>query len=127
MDASTDFLLDLALRGGPVGVVLAVVILGVGFFARGSIRAKMGGVNRAVDENSPDAEILYRLDDIQKRVAEVEHELEDRPTREDYHGLKLGMTQLGGRIDVQQESIKTIKASVLRIEDFLLNYDNGKA
>lgn len=123
---ATDILLDLVSRGGPVGLILAILILVVGYFIRGKVFSMFGGQTSDERESHPENEFNQKLDSIESKVKEIEHEMQSRPNRNDYHNLQLSVTKINGRIDRQVDALNRIEGSVIRMEDFLLNYDNRK-
>lgn len=122
---SEDFLIDLALQGGPIGIVVAVAVLGIGYFLRGKVATIFSDKSKIVATGEL-KEIGQRLDQIDSRVQEVERDVQNRPTRDEFHQLQLQLTKMGGRIELSNSSITVIRSAVTRIEDFMLNYSDRK-
>ena len=120
-----DFLIDLALQGGPIGIVVTIAVVGIGYFLRGRNWSIFSDKSKIVATGELQ-EIGKRLDHIDNRVQEVERDIQNRPTRGEFHQLQIAMTKLGGRIDGVNGSLTRIDKAVTRIEDFMLNHSDRR-
>ncbi|MBZ9678911.1 DUF2730 family protein [Mesorhizobium sp. ES1-1] len=59
------------------------------------------------------------LSAIEKRLATVENDITNRPTREEMHRLELSFTRLEGEVRSQGMTIQSTAAAIGRIEDYM--------
>lgn len=67
------------------------------------------------------------IDDVAKRLAEVEGSIRAMPSTESFHKLELSVIEMKGGMRVIEEQMKPVAVSVRRIEQFLLEPQMKKA
>lgn len=119
---NSKLLIDLIKDGGPMGIFVAIAVAVFGLYLRATASSgKAKGPPRTAPEEL--SRIADKVSNIDSRLAEVEHDLENRPTRDEMHQLQLTMTRMGGKIDLLQSITTGTGAAVTRIEDHLLAID----
>lgn len=59
------------------------------------------------------------ISEIKERLAAVENDITNRPTREEMHRLELSFTRLEGEVRSQGMTIQSTAAAIGRIEDYM--------
>lgn len=110
-----------ALAGGVVATILVTVTLlkALGVTAQIGDKAALVPDSRMTDLATGVDDIKEKLSTIEGRVREVEHELSNRPTREEIHRLELSFTRLEGRLESQAATIQSTANAIGRIEDYM--------
>lgn len=116
-----EILLGLLAKGGPLGTLIAMLIsvLAIGVLARQKGWLSIGDKTRVVDHDDLSS-INSKLGGIDKRLTDVEHDLKNRPTREEVHNLDISVTKLDGRMDGIERVTNATNHAVNRIEEHLL-------
>ncbi|MDD9910199.1 MAG: hypothetical protein OXR62_10955 [Ahrensia sp.] len=114
-------------KGGPFGLILLamMILVAFGLWLRQRNLLSLGDKTRVVNRDEL-SQINRRLGDIDgslrvvdKRLTEVEHDIETRPSRKEFHDLEKGFVRLEtGFLSVARE-VKQTRASVSRIEDHM--------
>ena len=109
-----------------LGAAVAVIVILLGVIGKMFGFTAIGDKSKLVDDTKIDKlnngmeAIGARLETIERRITTVEHDVEARPTRQEIHALDLSMAKLDGRMGVFEAEIKAVRATVNRIDDFLL-------
>lgn len=128
-----DQMMTLALEQAPAvgaGVIFTVFALGAIFKALGfSVigdkaqvvdSTKMKSVSIGVDV------VREQLGEIEKRLGAVEHDLQNRPTKDDHHRLELAFTRLEGEVRSSAMTMQATANAVSRIEDYMYTAAAGQ-
>ena len=129
---STSFLnWEAIVQLGQIAGPLGLVIIALGFFVMWFVskkgwsgfgdKSKMISTTRIDKLDAKLNNISSRVGHIDQRVAELENDLQDRPTKNDFHKLELQMVRQDEQIRAVSDSVKAVHASQLRIEEFLYN------
>lgn len=62
---------------------------------------------------------LRTMEQVEKRLAVVEQDLPNRPTKEDHHRLELSFTRLEGGVQQMAAKIEATAHGITRIEDYM--------
>lgn len=82
------------------------------------IKPMAGGVDDIKDQLTGVEERLAALESgFERRLAELAHEVKNRPTREEIHRLELSFTRMEGRFESLDNTSRANSASLTRIED----------
>ena len=114
-------------QGGPVGVVVAVVVLLVivGAFLRQKGIIAFGDQTKVVRRDELGA-INHKLKNVDqslrgldRRVQHVETDLQSRPTVKQVHDLEKSFVRMEGKFEAVETDIRATRAAVTRIEEHM--------
>jgi hypothetical protein len=114
MDFLPEYLVE---NAGPLGGVLAALLLLVGALVRSKGWAIFGPPKSATTEEKID----QKVGSILRRVDRIEADLEQRPTRAELHQVQNSITRLDERVSGVMRTTEKTNLTVTRIEDFLLS------
>lgn len=114
-------LLHLLNKGGPLGILLVflVVFVALGLWVRKQGFLSVEDAARNADNDNLSS-INTKLGSVDRRLTEVEHDLQNRPTRDELHRLEISVTQLDGRMSSIEKTTTATNHAVNRIEEHLL-------
>lgn len=114
-------LVPLIQHGGVAGMIVFGAVIVLGMILRAKTSA--GGKPPPRTETEELAKISTKLTNIDRRVTDIEHDLKNRPTRDEFHEITLILAKHNGRFDLIETITKGTGAAVARLEDHLLDID----
>ena len=124
------YLLPILEDGGPIGAVVVISVLVIGFVLRSKgwlavDRSKVVSNSQLSALTEEVGSLRQEVGETSRRVGAVERDLLNLPGREEIHQLELAHEKMLGRIGVLEHNTNATKAGVIRIEDFLINLSKG--
>lgn len=108
-------------------MVAGIALFGAALFSLVKAKGWGGFTNKAaLASTSQYQSIDQKLGEIDKRLIEVERDLEDRPTREELHVIEKTLVAINESSKARDDQIRAIGAGVRRVEDFLISLSKGK-
>lgn len=125
-----NYLLPVLEEGGPLGAVVVLVVLGVGFYLRqkGWLTGdgtKVVSTSQLSDLSTKVDELTTEVGGLGRRMDAVERDIEDLPTRAEIHRLEITHAEMQGQIRSLDKAIGATTAGVIRIENYLIELSKG--
>lgn len=120
-------------RGDLLGVFIGTALIGFGLYVKMQPGPKS---NSGIDPSAASptlpqsAErlegVVEQLQQVDKRLSRVEHDLDHMPTNEDFHKMDVKFEQMRGRMMGIERTTESTGRAVGRIEDYLLSLKRDK-
>ncbi|MGR3484052.1 MAG: DUF2730 family protein [Paracoccaceae bacterium] len=99
-----------------LGVITMVLLLG--YILRS--KAWLGREGKVVSTTAL-ATLTEKVSNIDTRVAVVENQIEELPTRQEMHDTEVALTRIDGRLDGMEQLQAASGRQLTRIEDFMID------
>ena len=109
--------------GGVVGLLVTAIVITIGLVLRYKGWIVPAGKSDGLPQsNVPEIKALSsRVALVDKRLADVERDIQHLPTRDEMHQFELSLTRLDGRFGVMEDRSKATASAIARIEDFMID------
>lgn len=111
------YLLRLLEKGDLAGLVAVVAVLVLGFVLRQ--KNWFAGPDKVVS-NSALTGLSVKVGDLDRRLAVVENDIEQLPTRSEIHELKIDNVRITEKMAGMDHTLQAANRAVQRIEDFMI-------
>lgn len=113
-----NYLLPILEKGGPAGAIVVTLVLVVGFVLRN--KGWLTSDKTKVVSNNQLSEISATLGTLGTRMSEMENDLRNRPTKQDFHDLEIKNARLEEQMKGLVKTTTATNHAVGRIEEFLI-------
>lgn len=109
----------------PLAVGAIIAVFAMGFVMKAMGYSAIGDKSKVVETTEVGAtrsgveSVLDQLGDVEKRLAAVEQDLQNRPTKDDQHRLELAFTRLEGTVLQSAATGQATANAISRIEDYM--------
>lgn len=111
------YLLPLLEKGDLAGLIAVVAVLVIGFLLR---QKNWFSEPDKVVSNSAITGLSAKVGDLDRRLAVVEHDIEQLPTRGELHEMQISMVRLTEKLAALEHTSTSTNRAVARIEDFMI-------